>query len=240
MQDKLVFVTDQTDISQCPNIQFTGAKYQEIQLKSGLGRYISFTSPNSHSSIFVFHGNAGSICDRLILLNRLRTFMTDIFLIEYPGFAGSNEELSDKNFFEHSLDLVNYLKPKGSKKLVIFGESLGTGVATFVASQIEETNFLVLQSPYTSIVDVAKYQYPYFPVEILLKHRFDMTNITPEVQAEVYTFYGSLDNVIPARISKDQSKRFRNLKLEKEFLDKSHYNIRSEDFFWEQLEIILN
>lgn len=240
-QDKLVFVTDDADISKCPNIEATGARYQEVKLNSGLGRYISYNSPDSKSAFFVFHGNAGSICDRLKFLNQLKRYPTDIYLIEYPGYARSDAKLSDELIWENTTELVQALAPNyQDKQLVIFGESLGTGVATYVAKQITETKALVIQSPYTSISDVAQFQYPFIPVKMLLNHHFELKEIAPKVKADVFLFYGKQDKVVPPEISETQSKRFNTLKFIKGFEDVGHYNIRKKEEFWNQLDTILN
>ena len=89
------------------------------------------------------------------------------------------------------------------------GESLGTGVATWVSSQTPVSG-LILISAYTAIVDVARHHYPLFPVQYLLRHRFEASVWASETTTPALLFHGIEDDIIPIRFARKQVKHFRS------------------------------
>jgi fermentation-respiration switch protein FrsA (DUF1100 family) len=79
---------------------------------------------------------------------------------------------------------------------VIYGESLGSGVATEIA---QNSNFagLVLETPFTSMIDAAKNFYPYIPVSLLLKDKYDNQNKIKNINIPVLVMHGEVDQIVP-------------------------------------------
>ena len=79
---------------------------------------------------------------------------------------------------------------------MIYGESLGTGVATEIA---QNSNFagLVLETPFTSMIDAAKNFYPYIPVSLLLKDKYDNQNKIKNINIPVLVMHGEVDQIVP-------------------------------------------
>jgi len=84
---------------------------------------------------------------------------------------------------------------------VIYGESLGTGVATEIA---QNSNYagLVLETPFTSMIDAAKNFYPYIPVSFLLKDKYDNQNKIKNINIPVLVMHGEVDQIVPFWMSK--------------------------------------
>lgn len=81
-------------------------------------------------------------------------------------------------------------------QVVVYGESLGTGVATRLATE-RPTAAVILDSPYTSVADIARLRYPIFPARWLVKNRFDVLSRIGSVHAPVLVLQGALDPGIP-------------------------------------------
>ena len=78
----------------------------------------------------------------------------------------------------------------------MYGESLGTGVATELASNNKFAG-VILESPFTSIADAAKIYYPYLPINLLLKDRYDSKNKIKKINSPILIMHGKKDNIVP-------------------------------------------
>jgi fermentation-respiration switch protein FrsA (DUF1100 family) len=97
-------------------------------------------------------------------------------------------------------DLLESFTLPGSR-IVVYGESLGTGVAVQVAAQRRPAG-LVLESPFSSAVDVGSYLYPFLPVRWLLKDRFDSIDHIGKVKAPLLVLHGELDEIVPPKLAR--------------------------------------
>ena len=87
------------------------------------------------------------------------------------------------------------------KNIVIYGESLGTGVATHL-SQNKEFAGVILETPFTSMIDAAKKFYPYVPVGLLLKDKFENKNKIKNIKSPILIMHGEKDQIVPFEMGK--------------------------------------
>ncbi len=87
------------------------------------------------------------------------------------------------------------------KNIVIYGESLGTGVATHL-SQNKEFAGVILETPFTSMIDAAKKFYPYIPVGLLLKDKFENKNKIKNIKSPILIMHGEKDQIVPFEMGK--------------------------------------
>ena len=121
------------------------------------------------------------------------------------------------------------------------GESLGTGVATYLASEVPEVKRLYLQSPYTSITDIAQKIYPILPISLLLKNKFEAYKYTQSVNIEtkVFIYYAEEDNTVPKEFSLNLVKYFKQDVKIKKFESWSHDTFgHGDQLFWNQLKLV--
>ena len=125
-------------------------------------------------TILIFHGNAGNLFNRVYKLNELNKLDVNILLISWRGFSGNKGKPTEKNLYRDADESVKWLNNQGviSKNIILYGESLGTGVATELGTS-NAFGGIILESPFTSIANAAKIYYPYLPVSIILKDRYD-------------------------------------------------------------------
>ena len=235
-QDRLIFQPDNSDISNCAHANELEAMYREKKIDSIKVRYLEFQR-NFDKNIILFHGNAGSVCHRLLLAKKLLSYNYNVYLFEYPGYGGDDLSPSESLIYRSA---TVFIKSINSKPYIIFGESLGTGVATYIASKYPENiEAILLQSPYTSIVDIGRIKYPMFPLELLIKHEFKVDDIAKSIKAPVSIFVGEYDSLIPSVLSEKQSKNFQSLKELITYPKTGHNEIQRKAKFWEDLERIL-
>ena len=98
---------------------------------------------------------------------------------------------------------IKWLVKKGvdEKNIVIYGESLGTGVATHL-SQNKEFAGVILETPFTSMIDAAKKFYPYIPVGLLLKDKFENKNKIKNIKSPILIMHGEKDQIVPFEMGK--------------------------------------
>ena len=151
-----------------------------------------------HKTVVFFHGNAGSLENRIHKLNHFQAMNVNFLIIAWRGFSGNKGKPSEKGLYEDGRSAINWLLDKGAeeKNIVIYGESLGTGVATHL-SQNKNFAGLILETPFTSMIDAAKIFYPYIPVGLLLKDKFENKNKIKNVSFPVLVMHGEMDQIVP-------------------------------------------
>ena len=127
-----------------------------------------------YKTILFLHGNAGSLENRIHKINHFENMEINFLIIAWRGFSGNKGNPTEEGLYEDAKAAINWLGRQGipSKNIIIYGESLGTGVATEIS---QHNNFagLVLESPFTSMIDAAKNKYPLFPIKFLLKDKYE-------------------------------------------------------------------
>ena len=166
----------------------------EIKLKSWI---INKDLKNFKTLVF-FHGNAGDLSNRIYKLNELDKLNINILLISWRGFSGNEGYPTEKNLYEDAEAAIKWLNKKkvSNSQIILYGESLGTGVAVEIASK-NNFNSIILESPFTSIENSAKIYYPYLPVSFLLKDRYDSISKIKKINSPILIMHGRKDDIVP-------------------------------------------
>ena len=149
------------------------------------------------------HGNAGNIATRAFKVKPFLQSGYGVIMVGYRGY-GTNPGLpSESGLSVDAETAFQYLRAQGipNNHIVIYGESLGSGVAVNLAV-IQHPGALILEAAFTSAVDVAKVTYWYLPVELLMKDRFDSIRCIAHVHAPVLMLHGKRDGVVPIALGK--------------------------------------
>jgi fermentation-respiration switch protein FrsA (DUF1100 family) len=152
-------------------------------------------------TILIFHGNAGNLFNRVYKLNELNKLDVNILLISWRGFSGNKGKPTEKNLYRDAYEAVKWLNNQGviSKNIILYGESLGTGVATELGTS-NAFGGIILESPFTSIANAAKIYYPYLPVNIILKDRYDSIGKIKNITTPILIMHGKKDNIVPQKM----------------------------------------
>ncbi|MGH7378363.1 MAG: alpha/beta hydrolase, partial [Candidatus Methylomirabilales bacterium] len=126
----------------------------------------------------------------------LRRTGAGVLLLDYRGYGGSGGAPTEEGLYRDGEAAAAWVEAQGLGPLVYVGESLGTGVAVEVALR-RPPAALVLQSPFTSLTDVAARHYPYLPVRLLLKDRYESLEKIARVSCPVLVIHGDRDSIIP-------------------------------------------
>lgn len=149
--------------------------------------------------IVYFHGNGGSIAGRAGRFAVLTDGGNGLVALSYRGYGGSSGRPSETGLMADAMAAYRFAIAKYSAdRIVLWGESLGTGVAVALAAEHPAAK-LVLEAPFTSAADIAASVYPIVPVRMLMKDQFRSDEKIGKVKAPVLVLHGARDNVVPIR-----------------------------------------
>ena len=149
-------------------------------------------------TILFFHGNGGAVSHRA---HRFRGLMAEglgVFVLGYPGYGGNGGQPSEASFLDGALRSYDYLRGLGisASDIVIYGESIGTGVAVQLAAQVD-AKALILEAPLSSAADVARQHYPYLLVDLLMKDPYRSVDYIEDIGMPLLVIHGDQDRIIP-------------------------------------------
>ncbi len=153
---------------------------------------------NKFKTIVYFHGNAGRLDNRIYKLNYFKNMDVNFLIIAWRGFSGNKGKPSEEGLYEDGKSTIEWLKNLGvtEKDIILYGESLGTGIATEIA-QNNEFAGLILETPFTSMTEAAKNFYPYIPVELLLKDTYQNDKKIKNINIPLFVMHGESDQIVP-------------------------------------------
>ena len=187
--DKISVDIEKVKIQTSDNIELLGW-YHEKNLKD-------------YKTLVYFHGNAGSLENRIHKLNHFQDMNINFLIIAWRGFNGNKGKPSERGLYVDGKSAIDWLIKKGvdEKNLILYGESLGTGVATHLA-QNKNYAGVILETPFTSMVDAAKNFYPYVPINLLLKDKFENFKKVKNINAPILVMHGEVDKIVPFSMGK--------------------------------------
>jgi len=153
-------------------------------------------------TIVLFHGNGGHIGHRGYKARLFIDAGIGVLLVEYRGYGGNPGKPSEQGFHVDARSALSFLiKEKiDLDRIVLYGESLGTGVAVQLATEKNTKNSIkaiVLEAPYTSIPDVAAHHYPFLMARMIVKDSFDSHSRIGRYLGDLLVIHGERDRTVP-------------------------------------------
>jgi hypothetical protein len=183
-----------------------GLDYEDIHFPSNHrlklhGWFLPGGPPNR--TLIYFHGNAGNVGDRLDQLKLLHGIGMNIFIFDYRGYGISEGELSFDGVTDDSVAAYHYVLSRDDvdpNHIILYGESLGAAMAVHVALQEKHTG-LILESPFTSIIDMRSYAYPFLP-QGLAPDIYRSIDLIRHIHEPLLILHGDADTVVPFAMGK--------------------------------------
>lgn len=160
--------------------------------------------------VLYFHGNASSVLAQIELQNLLLSEGWDFVGIHYRGYPGSTGTPSETGLHRDAAAAWKYvIEELGAEpaRVAVHGRSLGGAVAVQLAAAVDP-GALVLESTFTSAVDVAKRHYPFLPIGKILEHRFMTRDFVGRVSCPILVAHGSADSIIDVTHGKELARLF--------------------------------
>jgi alpha-beta hydrolase superfamily lysophospholipase len=218
-------------------------KFEEINIKTKDGKRLNailFKANHSKGLIFYLHGNADCLSSWGEVAKTYTDLDYDVFMLDYRGYGKSEGKIKNQNqLFEDNQTAYNELKKRyRENKIIVLGYSIGTGLASKLASE-NHPKLLILQAPYYNLTDMMKQRFSFVPT-FILKYKLATNEYLKNCKMPVVVFHGNQDEVIYYGSS---------LKLEKEFKrqdtlitlnGQQHNGITDNEDYKKELEKILN
>jgi len=195
-QEKLIFFPQKLD----KNYRFDfEQKFDEITIKTSDGNLLNgllFKADTSKGLIFYLHGNAGSLSSWGNVAKTYTDLNYDVFIIDYRSYGKSEGEIKSQNqLFEDNQTAYNQLtKIYNEDKIIVLGYSIGTGLASKLAST-NNPKLLILQAPYYNLTDLMRQHFSFIPT-FILKYKFATNEYLKNCKMPVVIFHGDQDEVI--------------------------------------------
>lgn len=200
-----------------PLVVPAGAELLDLRASDGAPVHaLYFPAADKRPTVVLFHGNGSTIGDDVDLADALHSHGLGVLLVEYRGYGVSrgSPRPSEPGLYLDAMTALDALEQRGVKKdrVVLWGLSLGTGVATEMALR-GRGSALVLLAPYTSVRAMASHYAPVLPTSLIVDERFDTITKAPKIQLPVLVIQGDSDEVIPVAMGKEVAAAFPKAKL---------------------------
>ena len=169
-----------------------------VELKAADGLTLNAWYKPGVPTVVLLHGNGGHIGHRGFKVRPWLDAGIGVLLVEWRGYGGNPGKPSEAGFLADGRAALDFLAAQGvaPEQIVLYGESLGAGIAVMLAAE-RPVGRLILESPYTSVVDVGAAHYWFLPVRLLARDAFDAAAVAGKVRAPVLVVHGEADFVIP-------------------------------------------
>ncbi len=218
IETKLVYWADKTEYLDAFALENLNGEYKALELEAHDGvtlvaaelMHQNAASQNAASQnaasqnedkkwLIHFHGNASNHRAYVYTLERvMQEIEINVLFAEYRGFYKSEGKPNEADISQDARLYYDYLIEKGveGKDIILYGYSLGTGVAVDLAAEVDVAA-LLLEAPYTSLPDVAKSAYGNWLPTQLMRNRFESIKKIDKINAPLFVMHGTLDEVIP-------------------------------------------
>ena len=161
------------------------------------GWYVPVDNPKF--TLLFCHGNGGNIAHRLDSINIFHNLGLNCFVFDYRGYGDSNGKPSEEGTHLDAMAAYKWLieeKKIPADNIIIFGRSLGGSIAAYLATKVK-TGGLVVESAFTTYVDMGKEYYPYMPVKWFAMFSYRTTDYVKNVNCPVMFIYSRNDEIVP-------------------------------------------
>jgi hypothetical protein len=197
-QHKLIFFPQKL----APGYQFNFRQnFQERYFATSANARIHalhFKTGDPRGLVYYLHGNAGSLQGWGEVAADFTGNGYDVLMIDYRGYGKSTGKISENGLLRDAVIIYDTIRQEYEEiNIVVYGRSIGTGIASYVAS-VRDPGLLILESPYYSLPDAAKSYFPWLP-SVLIRFKFRNDLYIPKVNCPVYIFHGSRDEVLDVK-----------------------------------------
>jgi len=200
-QDRLIYLPHIGSVARLTPTQVK-LPFEDVRILTADGETLSawwVPAAASRGAVLLFHGNAGSISDRIDYLPHFHAMGYGVLLVDYRGYGASSGKPSEQGTYLdaqaawHWLTAVRGIKPDA---IVLVGESLGGAVAAELAARVQP-QALILASTFTSVPDLGSEIYPWLPVRLISRYRYDTLAHLRNYRGPVLIAHSRDDEIVP-------------------------------------------
>lgn len=190
--------------------------------------------------VLYFHGNRDNIERYAKYAPGFTKHGYEVWMPDYPGYGKSTGGRTEKKMYEQGMQVQKMAAAKyGYDSIILFGKSLGTGIASYVASQSSNKR-LILETPYYSIPSMFSYYAPVYPTGKMSTYKIPQYQFLQEVNYPITIFHGSEDGVIPYSNAARLKKVLKGIDEFVTVENASHNDLNDFDLYKNKLDSLLN
>ena len=199
-----------------------------------------FKKNESFKTLLFFHGNAGSLENRIYKLNDLSKLNLNYLIVAYRGFSGNKGNPTEEGLYKDARAAKYWLNLNNinDQNIVLYGESLGTAIAIDLSKDYKFAG-VVLESPFTSMIDLAQRYYPFFPVRFLLKDKYESKKKMKNLNSPILVLHGKKDKIVPFFMGEKIFNMANNPKF-KYFTDLDDHMMNFDDKLINEIDLFVN
>ena len=163
------------------------------------GWYIETPAESARGVILFSTGNAGTIADRMFSIQYFVDLGFDVLIYDYGGFGHSSGRPSERRIYADVQAMWDYLTGErgvSPERIALFGRSLGSGATVELATR-EEPRAVILESAFLSIPALARGMFPIFPINLMVRHRFDNEAKIDALTMPKFFIHSPDDEIVP-------------------------------------------
>jgi hypothetical protein len=227
---------------------YSAAAVDQMAQSAGLERWTNSSGANiglkrlwigkspTVGSVMITYGNGSSAVGSAHYADDLqKAAALDVYILEYPGYEDRPGPPSEKALFAAASEGLQMIPT--NKPVYLVGESLGSGVASYLAGTFTNGVMgILLVSPFTSVTDVAKYHYPILPVSLILRDKFQSDRYLQNYHGKVGITVDGQDTVVPEKFGRKLYDGYAGTKKLWQFPDSGHCQIgEPQADFWQEV-----
>ena len=192
-----------------------------------------FKKNKKYKTLLFFHGNAGSLENRIYKLNDLAKLKLNYLIISYRGFSGNKGNPTEDGLYKDARAAKYWLNLNNisDQNIIVYGESLGTAVTIDLAKDHKFAG-IILESPFTSMLKLSRKYYPLLPTGLLLKDKYETDKKIQKVFSPILILHGKKDNIVPFEMGEDLFNLANNPKF--------NYFVENDDHMMDFNEDLIN
>jgi uncharacterized protein len=203
-QRKLMYFPDTTRV-QPAQVGLAGVDERVLRTPDGERVIVWYGKAKpGQPTLLYFHGNGGSLAIRAPRIARFMDEGWGVYMMTYRGYGGGTGQPTEVNNVADARLAYGALVLEGVEphSIIVYGESLGSGVAVRIAIERQLAG-VILDAPYTSIVDVAAKAYPFLPVRTFLLDRYETVRYIANLKVPLLILHGERDDVVPVAMGRE-------------------------------------
>ena len=195
---------------------------------------------HTKKTVLFFHGNAGSLENRIYKLNALSKLKLNYLIVAYRGFSGNKGNPTEEGLYKDARAAKYWLNLNNinDQNIILYGESLGTAIAIDLSKDYKFAG-VVLESPFTSMIDLAQRYYPFFPVRFLLKDKYESKNKIKNIKSPILVLHGRKDKIVPFYMGEKIFEMANNPKF-KYFTDLDDHMMNFDDKLVNEIDLFIS
>jgi uncharacterized protein len=180
-----------------------GCAYREINIpydketNLNIIQFLQGADSTAKGVVLYFHGNRKNISWYAPYASNFTSRGFEVWMIDYPGFGKSTGVFTEERLYDYALQMYRLARKRFKpSQIVIYGKSMGTGIAAQLAA-VRDCKYLFLETPYYSMTSLISHYLPIYPVNDMIHYHFPTNQFLARVTAPVIIFQGSEDGLIP-------------------------------------------